>query len=897
MSAYALQTTTMLRSVSKDPLEILGLHSRKAAESKPQLPTKRKRDSVCRLGTFTKPFVVKPCLDSLYSRPATFKPVRLIGRSQLPLNFLDTSPDESFASNTLFFAAIGILEAQDGPSGEEASSPKVLIARYEPKKTFYAIERVRPRVYSLCKLASWLKEKELAELWDPASLSLYPTFSGMKGTADKETTWWQHAAVEAEADDRPTKRPRMSMLRSKPLPTKAKQPPQKQMGPPIEPENMQPTQPEIPGIPTEAPTPQHLLEMFVQQYLDAVYLSKTSLAYFAKGPVTRLRVAFSSPEEGAPSTYDMVCFLRSMLLSHKASEKKYQDKLPEVIKALPPALLSDEEAADKVSKPRKSKKKIKLSRQGVYPHEEEIVKRWWKSDVASLDLHGEETIEQRIKRRIGDLRVRETLAQMILMLEIIALEALSTYKEPQGEESTIVAEGGSDAETQAKPKKRKKKLDDINLQLDLLLDKLCIWQSVEQIGILDFDSKPSWQTGAGNASKSGSDRLQSFCVEVIIPFYISRLPEQARTINKKLGGPVHQSPPKRKAMKPPVTSHKAGEPTEPESKKLRRTLGRVATDITTLASKPRQTPSLIRSSTEPNIISEIKREVSEVPLSAIPLQRSPSQAARRSVSVFNHLKGRQIDLSAPSAAAAAKLKQKQRVEEDLIEAIATLKKPNRGVVAGSYVDDIERRGLGSTNKSRKPTSTVRKVLKDVQVTATPRVSKRTKNMIEHTPSRHHDDFVRTNNDTPASRNFAIPSSSVVPGTVQRSVTTRRAAENGIAETPSKTSGSRIIDSPVACRKRIFATPAKPRAAPPHPDTLSTSPVAIFATPIKETTAMPRPLTPSPLALLETPVKEMPNARAHTALPETVPTLSKQPQIDKEQSIYDALGWNDDDDLF
>ncbi|KAI9877739.1 MAG: hypothetical protein M1823_007057, partial [Watsoniomyces obsoletus] len=184
-------------------------------------------------------------------------------------------------------------------------------------------------------------------------------------------------------------------------------------------------------------------------------------------------------------------------------------------------------------------------------------------------------MEQRIRRRIGDLRVRETLAQLTLMLEVIALEALSTYKPPP---DVYLAENETQPldDTQTKPKKRKRKLDDVSLQLDLLLDRLCIWHATEEAGILDFDTKPTQQydDSEGNTKDGASDRLRGFCVEVIIPFYMNRLPEQALMINKKLGGPAHTSPPKRKAMKPPVTSRKSGEPKEPEAKKSRRSLAR-----------------------------------------------------------------------------------------------------------------------------------------------------------------------------------------------------------------------------------------------------------------------------------------------------------------------------------
>ncbi|KAF1944509.1 hypothetical protein EJ02DRAFT_452374 [Clathrospora elynae] len=897
MSNFASQTKTMLQSASNTPLQLLGLAG-KRDEPKTQLPSKRKRDTLCGLGTSNKPFAIRTHPESPYDAPATFKPVRVIGRSQLPLTFLDTSADESFASNSLFAAHIAVLEGDGGSPENRNGSPTVLIAHFETKRTLYAIERVQPRVYSISRLASWLKEKDVADLWDPSNLRTF--IASPKPWKDSVTTgeWWQHAVVETQSEDRPARRARMAMLRPKPRPETTTTEPQQtaESLAPQEPTTLDTTPFELLlEPPPELPSPQEKLASLVQQYMDAVYMSKTSLAYFAKGPITRIRNAFTSSEEGAPPTHELIALLRSMLLSPKASEKKYYEKLPSTIKALPPGTFSDDEPAAEASKAKKSKKKVKLNREGVYPEEEAMIKRWWQSERPNGDNMATETMEKRIRRRIGDLRVRETLAQLILMLEIVALEALSTHKSPPEGPPTL-DDIQTQCEPQTKPKKRKRKLDDINLQLDLLLDKLCIWHATEEVGILDFDSKPSRQND-GPGINDSNDRLHSFCVEVIIPFYINRLPEQALMVNKKLGGPAHSSPSKRKAMKPPITSRKSEELKEPEAKKSRRSLARVATD-TTGSTVERTTPYLSRSATDSALLNGIKREASEVPLSAIPFKRSPSKSARQSMSQIRHLQGRQIDLAQPSAAAAAKLKQRQRVEEDLQEAILALKKPNRGLAAGGYIADIEQRGLGLPNKSRKPTTTVRKTIKDVQVSATPRAGRRTKNMIEQTPNHHHHNpFIRfPATEAPPSSEFCIPSSgvrpaSLVPATCHRSTTTRSLAHSSIAETPSKAPNTKTFSSGTA-RRTIFATPTK--AAGPTPDSRLLAPSHVFETPAKPVRISPPTNNTFTLpTVVATPTKSAP-----VSANETGPLALSVPSKDAaERSIYDALGWNDDDDDF
>jgi DNA replication regulator SLD3 len=881
----------MLQSTSNGPIQLFGVPANRD-EPKPQLPSKQRREAICGLGTSHKPFTIKPHPESPYQKPASFKPVRVIGRSQLPLTFLDTTADDSFVANSLFTAHIDVLENDDGRSEVGNDTPRVLIARYDSTRTLYAIERVQARVYSICKLASWLKEKDVAELWDPASLQVCSVVSGLDMSSAEMGNWWQHATVQATPIGQPAKQTRMTMMRKNHGPKLMQEPVMRRFDSPAtyEPLTTDSAPVSVQEDLFSPPSPQEQLEALVQQYLDALYMSKTSLAYFAKGPITRIRNTFTSPEEGAPSTHELVSFLRSMLLSPKASEKKYYAKLPTIVQALPPGSFSDEELGTGAIKMKKTKKKPKLSREGVYAHEEAIIKRWWNSDMPSA----EETIEQRIKRRIGDLRVRETLAQLIIMLEVIALEALSTYKLAP-EDDPAPEESQPQDDPQTKPKKRKRKLDDIGLQLDLLLDKLCIWNATEEAGIIDFDTKSTQcydgVDGLGNGG--ASDRLRDFCIEVIIPFYMNRLPEQALMINKKLGGPAHTSPPKRKALKPSTTSRKSGEPREPDAKKSRRSLARVATE-TMRRSTDRVTPSLSRSMTDSALIRDIKREGSEAPLSAIPFQRSPSKNNRRSMSQYRHLEGRELDLTTPSAAVTAKLKQKQRVEEDLKEAITALKKPNRGLAVGGYVDEVERRGVGPSSRSRKQLNPTRKVVKDIQVTATPRVGRRTKDMVEQTPSDHFhagNPFARfpMTSAMASPSAFRIPSSgsrqpAIVPGTVHRSATGRQLVHHNIAETPSKAPNAKVFDAGTA-RRTIFATPSRTNANAALDEDVFDTPVKAISNIQAAFTNMP------PTAVFATPTKptSIPSTEAKSA-------AGSGNVHTEESSIYAALGWDDDDDM-
>ena len=60
---------------------------------------------------------------------------------------------------------------------------------------------------------------------------------------------------------------------------------------------------------------------------------------------------------------------------------------------------------------------------------------------------------------------------------------------------------------------------------------------------------------------------------------------------------------------------------------------------------------------------------------------------------------REVDLHATSQAAEAKLKKKARVEQELQDAIAALKKPNPRMAVKELIEDAERRATASHSRS------------------------------------------------------------------------------------------------------------------------------------------------------------------------------------------------------
>ena len=159
---------------------------------------------------------------------------------------------------------------------------------------------------------------------------------------------------------------------------------------------------------------------------------------------------------------------------------------------------------------------------------------------------------------------------------------------------------------------------------------------------------------------------------------------------KKLGG-LKKASPRRPLLARSASSYASQKPgaslQRQQIQRPRRTLERVLTDERSASQRP--PPSLSRSATDPNL-PQVKREVSDTSLSSIPLNR---------VAMHKRYSQREVDLHATSQAAEAKLKKKARVEQELQDAIAALKKPNPRMAVKDLVEDAERRSTASHSRS------------------------------------------------------------------------------------------------------------------------------------------------------------------------------------------------------
>lgn len=182
------------------------------------------------------------------------------------------------------------------------------------------------------------------------------------------------------------------------------------------------------------------------------------------------------------------------------------------------AFSEDENGAISKSFGKKTRKtkRLKPGKDGLYPEEEVSVVQWWLCRSSRTD--GEDSIgnrEESVRIRLLEQRARETQLQIILVLETLALEA--SKREKGGEDIPAVIERRY---FPSKQKTKTKKIQDLNVLLDLLVDRLCIWQSMSvEEGSLSMNECNSGSQMTWNMPNQGPkvDVLRNFCVDVILP--------------------------------------------------------------------------------------------------------------------------------------------------------------------------------------------------------------------------------------------------------------------------------------------------------------------------------------------------------------------------------------------
>ncbi len=490
------------------------------------------------------------------------------------------------------------------------------------------------------------------------------------------------------------------------------------------------------------PTPSDVMENIRTQYLETLYQSKASTAYFAKGPLSRARAVLGI--NTAEDAKNIIEFLTAMVLPVATLEKKYRNGMTETITTLENGDFSDQ--GKLASKKRAA---IKLGRNGLYTTEQDLIKQWWENYDPATEVPGTSR-EARKRNRLAELRIRETQLQIILILETLALEKLPPLPKPAPEldlpGQTPTPTSRVEAKDEQKPnttKGKSKKPKDPMVIINIHLDKLCIWQSVtaetSKDAIESVETVAETDKPAGAPNAAAADALKDFCVEVINPFFAPRLPGRCDMICKKLGGPRITPSARMPANKPsdtasskmpaprPGAATKRAEPRQ--SLRTLRDNDRAQSRQPSLSRRQSRAISLMRSATAP-IFPGLKREASETPsLSSIPAtEKQGLLASRAGIASSRKFSQREIDMSFSSLIDPA-LK-KANIDNELKDAISALKRPNRHLAGQSMVELAEKRALATTSQSRKSKKPVRNPLFDdargsagVLIKATPKVAR------------------------------------------------------------------------------------------------------------------------------------------------------------------------------
>ncbi|KAK7924749.1 hypothetical protein PG985_006803 [Apiospora marii] len=902
---------------------------------------KRKHGDVHAMEDLLRPsIVVRPHPPKLSVKPRSLQPLMLLPREHLPLASLDlASPQGDFAYARFFESTIKILDLE----GRLGARPVVLIARLESDKSVYALERHDNGLYSLCKLGSCVNLEQLsgcATVTNTKMVKQRPQIAAQDPDSGPLVTPQLHKEtkkrrIAIEAIQSMVKKPQRSAsvaeASNAPSPvdpaTNCQTASQATLPAPEAQVAAQLTLPTNPELPIEQTTADDIYNNIRNQYIETLYHSMGSLAYFAKGPLSRARAAFHLDCDSNLDMNDLIDFLKSLVLSTQQIDAKYKSSVPEII-ALAKTGLADS-GDEQATKPKKRKsKKMKLGKNVLYPDEDGHVRKWWslrkpqrREDEDSTKAEAEET-----RLQISYLRTRETQLQMILILEILALE--SSRSGDNGTNSQAPALPGDEPALDSSKQTPVKKRNKHNLPVLLVVqaDRLSIWQSTTMDGVeLPGESHAGDADGAHQSQGSSSDPLRDFCIDIIVPFYSARLPQQCDEVNRKLGGPVMPSPPKPRSRKTEPIAKPKSKPgssaKRPTASKSVHSLERVLSKETernrrSMSRGPSGMIALMRSASTPTY-PVLKREASEsTSLTSVPRPDSKDSS---------HAKGKaSVVEQAPIKRASAedKAKKEAQMKAELQEAISSLRKPNREVAVGKAVEEAEERRATTTlaqlRKSRKPTQYTR--FQDV-VQATP-VGHRFRDALSR-PSQGRSTSNRTLADSVEKMHIS-PSASFISSSAPRK--RDRDTAFPVNESPVL---PRVAKPPT---RGTIATPARPSAlkydtirvsASDEGVVLASSPVPSRRSQYLEVpgshlnqrdSGIVLPSSPGGINMAETPVKRprlgrmtsienyvtVTPAKKRTAdYVDVTPARNDKNNQDEgaKTSVYAQLGWDDYDDLF
>lgn len=468
----------------------------------------------------------------------------LLARECLPLSSLDFSaPNGEFPAGPgrFFESHIRILDLE----GRMRQTPSVLIARSDTTRNVYAVERHQNGLYVMCKLGSWVSIEKLSNLaeacYAPRCYSAQANEATQ--TVAASTTPQLHkeskrkrAAIE-ELQSLVRKRARTASVAANESQTAESQPlvqPQS-----VEPELARTADVESPALEAAPALPvlsgpqpdfsdpsadlqasaEDVFQSLRFQYIEALYHSKGSLAYFAKGPLSRARTTFHFECDANLDTNDLLNFLKSLVVAIPLIDKKYKETVPKLVDEM--KMFVDVSEMDESSKAKRRKpKKMKLGKDGLWTSEVEHVRKWWTANKPrTSEGEGSPTNPQEIKYHISCLRTRETQLQMIILLEILALEVVRPAEDAQDSQLPGMPAEPPSKERSVEPVSKKKDKHDFSLLLNLHADRMSIWQSttLDEMEMVAAEAQAKSGQQLQKSSRANSDPLKDFCIDIVVP--------------------------------------------------------------------------------------------------------------------------------------------------------------------------------------------------------------------------------------------------------------------------------------------------------------------------------------------------------------------------------------------
>lgn len=249
------------------------------------------------------------------------------------------------------------------------------------------------------------------------------------------------------------------------------------------------------------------------------------MAYFAKGPMSRARAAFHLDCDAKLELVDLVEYLKTLVMTTVQIDKKYREIVPDIMAKCETALAPDSEEEKSAPKVRKRKaKKMKLSKDGLYPDDDDHIRNWWavrrpkpKFNDASAAGSPQET-----RWEISYLRSRETQLQMIIILEILSLQPLCSSENGIDSQQPPLPGDDDGVEDISQTVKKKRNRHNLPFLLEVHADRLTIWHSTALDDINMANSTDGYNNVDGqNGLQPTTDPLKDFCVDIIVPLYVS----------------------------------------------------------------------------------------------------------------------------------------------------------------------------------------------------------------------------------------------------------------------------------------------------------------------------------------------------------------------------------------